>query len=159
MADRRPKLRGGRRYFRKLPAWPKSVRVQLGGRNWYDLWHVHPDFYGWSLRGPRAHRAHLEVLFGVFQRVLARLAESDLAGQVFVTVNSKDSPGDAIHRIRMQTTTRSTSQATRGLTSGCPACSSRSWILRPSRSDAPSSRARSCHVVTPRGPRGRPTRR
>ena len=97
VAEPRKKLRGGRRYFRKLAAWPESIHVRLGGVNWYDLWHVHPDFYGWSLRDGRAHRAHLKVLFTAFRRVLQDLAPSDELGQVFVSVNTRDSPGDALY--------------------------------------------------------------
>jgi hypothetical protein len=97
MADRSPKLRGGRRYFQKLQRWPDSVTILLGGDNWYDLWHTHPDFPGWSRRGHGARRAHLAVLFAAFHRLLEQLAERAESAQVFVTVNTHDSPGDALY--------------------------------------------------------------
>ena len=97
VAERRKKLRGARRYFKTLPKWPESVRIQLGGSSWYDLWHTHPDFYGWSLRSGRARRAHLEVLFSAFRRVLEEIAELQEPAQVFVTVNTKDTPGNALY--------------------------------------------------------------
>ena len=97
MAEPRKKLRGARRYFRKLPAWPESVHVELGGSNWYDLWHQHPDFCGWSLRDGPARHAHLKVLFAAFHRVLREVEASPESGQVFVTVNTRDSPGDALY--------------------------------------------------------------
>ena len=97
MAERYRKLRGARRYFRKLSAWPESVRIKLGGDNWYDLWHEHPDFYGWSLRDGRARRAHLRVLFAAFRRVLHETAASAAPGQVFVTVCTKEGRSDALY--------------------------------------------------------------
>ena len=97
MADRLGKLRGGRRYFRRLRRWPQSVSVNLGQPNWYDLWHAHPDLRDWSLRGRGARRAHLVVLFEAFRRVLQELAAADQPAQVFLAVNTRDSPGDALY--------------------------------------------------------------
>jgi hypothetical protein len=91
------KLRGGRRYFRGLVQWPRRIQIRLGGDAWYDLWHTHPDSQGWSTGGARARQAHLIVLFEAFRRALAQAAGYDGPAQVFVTVNSKDSPGDALY--------------------------------------------------------------
>jgi len=90
-------LRGGRRYFRKLKLWPASVSRDLDPRVWHDLWHVHPDFHGWSLRSGKARHAHLEVLFEAFRMVLQRVARHSEPYQVFVSVNTDDSPGDALY--------------------------------------------------------------
>ena len=97
MAERYRKLRGGRRYFRKLPEWPDSIHIKLGDGNWYDLWHAHPDWSGWSLRDVSARRAHLRVLFAAFRRVLHETAASAEPGQVFVTVCTKEGPSDALY--------------------------------------------------------------
>jgi hypothetical protein len=97
VAEPHKKLRGARRYFRKLQAWPESVHVKLGGSGWYALWHQHPDFYGWSMRDGRARRAHLKVLFAAFRGVLREVEASPEPGQVFVTVNTGDSRGDALY--------------------------------------------------------------
>jgi hypothetical protein len=91
------KLRGGRRYFRDLVLWPKRIQLQFGGSSWYDLWHTHPDFHGWSTAGRGARHAHLAVLFQAFRRALAQAAMYDGPAQVFVAVNSKDSPGNALY--------------------------------------------------------------
>src|SRR5262245_1972321 len=93
----RGRPRGGRRYFRALVRWPERVDVRFGEGAWYDLWHIHPDLRGWSTRGGRARQAHLTALFGAFRRILAQAAAYDGPAQVFVSVNSKDSPGDALY--------------------------------------------------------------
>jgi hypothetical protein len=91
------KLRGGRRYFRALVRWPDQIHIRFGGDSWYDLWHIHPDFRGWSTGGGRARRAHLSVLFEAFRRTLAQAAAFDGPAQIFVTVNARDSPGNALY--------------------------------------------------------------
>jgi len=91
------KLRGGRRYFRNLAHWPDRIQLQFGGSSWYDLWHLHPDFHGWSTVGGGARQAHLVALFHAFRRVLNQAAAYNGPAQVFATVNSKDSPGDALY--------------------------------------------------------------
>ncbi len=160
VAERRKKLRGGRRYFRKLPDWPQSVRVQLGGSSWYDLWHTHPDFYGWSLRSGRAHRAHLEVLFAAFRRVVGELASSNEPGQVFVTVNSRDTAGDALYvhtpnpnadNFPFQFPGYSWSEEVPSLLAPFVdrVSSEVGWTT---------FNGEGCYVVAPKGPRGRPTR-
>jgi hypothetical protein len=95
--EREQKLRGGRRYFRKLQNWPACVVVELGGPNWYDFWHLHPDFRGWSRQSGKARRAHLVVLFRAFERVLQQVASCTEPAQVFVSINTKDSSGNAIY--------------------------------------------------------------
>jgi hypothetical protein len=92
-----PKLRGGRRYYRGLARWLERISLDLGPETWYDMWHAHPDFYGWSTRGPRARRAHLVVLFQAFERVLNQVPSYGRPVQVFVAVNGIDSPGNAIY--------------------------------------------------------------
>lgn len=94
---RRHKLRGGRRYFRRLERWPESVRVDVERDMNCEMWHWHPDHRGWSLRSARARRAHLRVLFVAFERVLARVTASDRAAQVFVGVQQLDAPSDALY--------------------------------------------------------------
>jgi hypothetical protein len=94
---RRKKLRGGRRYFARLERWPETVRVSLTADNWYDLWHLHPDFHGWTWRGGRARRAHLRVLFAALDRVVTEVGPAEHPVQVFVHVSRDDPPSDAIY--------------------------------------------------------------
>jgi hypothetical protein len=91
------KLRGGRRYFRKLRDWPTRLKLDLENGTWYDLWHEHPDFHGWSTIGAKARGAHVDVLLRGLASVLERAGSSREPFQVFVTVNSRDSPGDALY--------------------------------------------------------------
>jgi hypothetical protein len=93
----RTKLRGGRRYFRNLVRWPDTIEVPFGEGAWYDFWHVHPDFLGWSKARRGARGPHLAVLFEAFRRVLAEAEAYAGAAQVFVAVNRNDSSGDALY--------------------------------------------------------------
>jgi hypothetical protein len=91
------KLRGGRRYFQKLKGWPAKLGLDFGPEAWYDLWHAHPDFHGWSTLSPKARRAHVDVLLRALATVLEQAVEGGRPFQVFVAVNSRDSPGDALY--------------------------------------------------------------
>jgi hypothetical protein len=91
------KLRGGRRYFRRLRRWGETFTVDLAPGHWYDLWHEHPDLFGWSLRGGKARRAHLAALFQAFDRVLEQVRLYEGQFQTFVGICREDSPGDALY--------------------------------------------------------------
>ena len=93
----RRKLRGGRRYSRHLQRWASKLRVDLSPGHWYDLWHQHPDFFGWSRKSGRWRRAHLVALFEAFEMLLRQVAEHQGAYQAFLGINRQDSPGDAIY--------------------------------------------------------------
>jgi hypothetical protein len=71
------KLRGGRRYFRRLLCWSGGIEVEFGPAYWYDFWRVHPDFQSWNTAGGRTRRAHLVALFQAFRRTVARVATYD----------------------------------------------------------------------------------
>jgi hypothetical protein len=154
------KLRGGRRYYRHLRSWPDSVKVTFGPDHWYDLWHQHPDFQGWSTSGGRAHQAHLAVLFQAFHRVLAQAAEYDGPAQVFVCVHTKDTAGDAlyVHTPNLNSANfpyRFESYRWEGVQ--IP-----EWLLRYINPEVQVGETvfegERRYVVAPRGPRGRPTR-
>jgi hypothetical protein len=127
------------------------------------FWHVHPDFKGWSKRTPKARRAHLAVLFESFHRVLEQVADQDEPAQVFVAVNTTDSPGDA----RYVHTPNPNPNGAKFLYQfgsyrweGFRVPSWLEEIVDRDRYEVGETvfEGEKQYVVTPRGPRGRPTR-
>jgi hypothetical protein len=94
---RSSKLRGGRRYFRRLERWPEGIRLEPDRDTNCEMWHWHPDLRGWSARSGRARRAHLRVLFVALERLLARAEANGRGTQVFVSVRERRSWNDALY--------------------------------------------------------------
>lgn len=68
------KLRGKKRYYRKLSKWADSFKLDLGGPNdWYDFWHHHVDWQGRGNRSGRERNLHLAALFTAFENTLKQL--------------------------------------------------------------------------------------
>src|SRR5271170_2079838 len=67
----RGKVRGRRRYYRKLALAPERVVIQSGNR--YDFMHWHVDWHGLSNLSWQERRSHLVALFAVFHEVLTKI--------------------------------------------------------------------------------------
>src|SRR4051812_6545269 len=83
-----PKLRGRRRYYRKLRREMERFDPVVNG--WHDLDHWHVDWRGYGNESWRGRRAHLEVLFSMFRRLLERVADGPGQIQCWVLVNAVD---------------------------------------------------------------------
>lgn len=58
----RKKLRGPKRYFRRVFSQADSCRLDVSDSAWYDFWHYHPDRYGYgNLNWPMRAR-HIQAL-------------------------------------------------------------------------------------------------
>lgn len=94
----RKRFRGARRYYAKLHQRAGAFSFALGDTDWYDMHHVHFDFYGHGRRGVKHHRQHLRALFTAFRRVLAQVRSSGRPVQVFVGLSPVCWPeGDALY--------------------------------------------------------------
>jgi hypothetical protein len=83
----RRRFRGARRYYSKLHQRAGVFSFALGETDWYDMHHVHFDFFGHGRRGVKHHREHLRALFTAFRRVSAQVASSGRPVQVFVGIS------------------------------------------------------------------------
>jgi hypothetical protein len=94
----RKKLRGGKRYYRRLRERGANFVLKLEPEQWYDLWHEHFDREGYTRRREGVRRAHLEALFTAFKRILAQTASTDRAVQVFLSIApSQEAEQDALY--------------------------------------------------------------
>lgn len=89
------KLRGNRRYYRNLERWAANFFLPVDD-NWYNLWHVHPDWYGRGNASAKARRQHLKALFPAFERGLKQAKDSDLPFQIFVAICVENASRDAL---------------------------------------------------------------
>lgn len=82
------KLRGRRRYYRKLSLAAERVVVHPGG--WYDYKHWHVDWCGLGNLSWRERRSHLVALFAIYRRVLAQIEEWSEPHQCWLQIDAAD---------------------------------------------------------------------
>ena len=87
------KLRGGKRYYARLRNRAATFSIDLRPSQWYDLWHEHFDWRGYSHGDRRARTQHLSALFGAFSRALQQASKAGRPVQVFVSI-APDSNAD-----------------------------------------------------------------
>lgn len=61
------KLRGKRRYYRNLLSKVPNFKLDLADDHWYDMWHMHVDWYGLGNESKKARYAHLTLYFCCFK--------------------------------------------------------------------------------------------
>ena len=69
------KFRGQKRYYRNLKRRVNTFRLDLDEGHWYDMWHTHIDWAGYSNLGIKHRRQHLELLFQLYRSVLNQVNE------------------------------------------------------------------------------------
>ncbi len=62
------KLRGRKRYVRKVLKIAANYDLETTKSDWYDGWHYHPDRHGYGNLGWRMRAPHLEALATAFVR-------------------------------------------------------------------------------------------
>jgi|SRR5271165_935342 len=88
------KVRGRRRYYRKLAVESESVVVQRCG--WFELKHWHVDRLGLGNLSWRERRSHLAALFAVYRRVLAHTQGWSDPYECWLQIDAADSSQDAV---------------------------------------------------------------
>ena len=95
---RQKKFRGNKRYYRKLYRRAEEFHIDLGGLDdWYDLWHVHFDWYGRGNKKGKARAEHIKALFTAFENILNQTKTYQKPYQTFLSFNETDSSQDAIY--------------------------------------------------------------
>lgn len=69
------KFRGQKRYYQKLKRRVKEFRLDLDDGHWYDMWHIHLDWQGYSNLGGKHRRQHLRLLFILFSYILESVSD------------------------------------------------------------------------------------
>lgn len=93
----RKKLRGIKRYFRRLFSKVEALELDVSEGAWYNFWHYHPDWYGYgNLNWPMRAR-HLEALAKAFGRFAQQLATSSRPYQLWIYLDANDSSQDAVY--------------------------------------------------------------
>ena len=73
----RKRLRGQRRYFRRIHRDAAAFELDVQPDSWWNLWHYHADWRGWGNRGWRYRLEHLRALCRVFQTISGEDAGED----------------------------------------------------------------------------------
>jgi hypothetical protein len=92
------KLRGKKRYYRRLAEKSANFKLDLGGPNdWYDFWHHHFDWRGQGNKSERERNEFLKATFSAFENVLEQLKEYKEPYQVWLSFAANDSYQDALY--------------------------------------------------------------
>ena len=93
------KFRGKRRYFKNLELEFKSFSSPsyIDIDDWFNDWHVHPDFYGHGNASLRIRKAHLRIALGALQDMRQHLAKKQIEHQIYMTIALEDASQDALH--------------------------------------------------------------
>jgi hypothetical protein len=85
------------RYYFDLKRKTNSFKVELGAKQWCDLWHQHFDWKGFGDTGWLHRRRHLSALLVALSRARQELTNAGIPYQVFASVHPNDSGSDAIY--------------------------------------------------------------
>lgn len=91
------KLRGMRRYYRKLLTKVPTYKLELENDHWYDMWHMHVDWHGFGNRNARALDQHLKALFLTFENFQKQLKGWKRPHQTWVQVHEYDAGQNAVY--------------------------------------------------------------
>lgn len=93
------KFRGKRRYFKNLTLEFKSFSSPsyIDSDDWFNEWHLHPDFYGHGNTSLRIRKAHLRIAMFALQDMRQKLQEKQMEHQIYMTIALEDASQDALH--------------------------------------------------------------
>ena len=91
------KLRGKKRYYRKLSKWAESFKLDLSDPDdWYDFWHYHVDSRAHGNQSGRERNLHLAALFTAFENTLRQLQDYKHPYQIWLSFMAKNACQDAL---------------------------------------------------------------
>ena len=94
----RKKFRERRRYYAKLAKATNGFSIKLTDGHWYDLGHQHFDWRGNGNRSRQDRIKHLLAYATAFKRAAVQMrADKERSFQMFVSIVSDDSGGDALY--------------------------------------------------------------
>jgi hypothetical protein len=91
------RLRGKRRYFRRIQREAQKFDLDLGPDSWWDLSHYHADWYGWGNAGWRYRRQHIQALARVFSTIAGRAEEFPIPFQSWIYLSCENAGVDATY--------------------------------------------------------------
>ncbi|MBB4634618.1 hypothetical protein [Longimicrobium terrae] len=89
------KMRGRRRYYRKIMR--EATRVAVSESDWYYRMHWHVDWPGLGNVSWRDRRSHLEALFVMFRDILGKTAGWTTPHECWLQIDALDSSQDAVY--------------------------------------------------------------
>ncbi len=90
----RGKVRGRRRYYRRILR--NATRVEVCESGWFDHKHWHVDWLGLGNVSWRERRSHLMALFAMYRDVLRKTGGWIAPHQCWLQINAVDSSQDAV---------------------------------------------------------------
>ena len=91
----RGKLRGGRRYFRRVAREAVFGPVLPGADSWWNLWHHHADWKGWGNIRWRYRTEHIRALCTVYRSILDLSESFHTPFQAWIALDEADAGQDA----------------------------------------------------------------
>lgn len=91
------KFRGQSRYYHNLENTVDNYCFCINDSEWYDMWHIHIDFHGYSNYSIKHHRKHIVFLIRLFQKILESSRQFPHPYQTWVYINKEDGSQDAIY--------------------------------------------------------------
>lgn len=93
------KFRGKRRYFRNL--WRQTTTelsiVDFDEEGWFNLWHIHLDFYGYGNDGLKIRREHIKAHIALYNRLSERLSTFGKPYQIWMEFVEEDAGLDSVN--------------------------------------------------------------
>jgi len=92
------KLRGKKRYYRKLARRAADFRLELGGPDdWYDFWHEHFDWQGRGNKSGRERAEHIKAMFTAFENALEQLSAYKQPYQIWLSFSRRRPTNDGLY--------------------------------------------------------------
>ena len=91
------KFRGQKRYYKQLESRVESFELDLNKDSWYNMWHTHFDWPGYSNLSWKHRHSHLIALKKVFDKSLQQLEGYQEPYQIFLFIDYYDGSADAIY--------------------------------------------------------------
>lgn len=92
------KLRGKKRYYRRLAEEAENFLLELDGPNdWYDFWHQHFDWQGRGNKSGKERNEHLKAMFTAFEKALTQLKSYQKPYQIWLSISAKRPTNDGLY--------------------------------------------------------------
>ena len=93
----RGRLRGKKRYFRRIHHDAASFRLENGTGSWWDFWHYHADWPGWGNISWRYRLEHIRALAEVFRGIARDANQFRTPFQTWIYLSGRDAGEDATY--------------------------------------------------------------
>lgn len=90
------KIRGKRRYFKKVQIKAEKFSLPLTNEDWYDDWHYHADWEGVGNLGWNHRKQHILSLCHVYKNIAENLKSYPNRHQLWFYLNQGDAGQDAV---------------------------------------------------------------